>query len=182
MSEISEAARLFLITPPDAELEVFPEKLRQALSAGDVAAVLVAGGSSNAEELAAMVVPIVQKAGVAALVADDTRLAGRVKADGVHVETGLDELRFAAESMRPKRIVGAGNLYSRHAAMQAGELGVDYVFFGRPHGDTHDAPHPKALELAEWWSDLMQVPAVMMADGRSRASRRRRRPAPPSLP
>ena len=45
-------------------------------------------------------------------------------------------------------------------------LGVDYVFFGRPHGDTHDSPHPKALDLAEWWSELMQIPAVMMA-GRS---------------
>jgi thiamine-phosphate pyrophosphorylase len=53
--------------------------------------------------------------------------------------------------------------------MEAGELGVDYVFFGRPHGDTHDAPHPKALELAEWWAELMQIPAVVMA-GSSLAS------------
>ena len=50
--------------------------------------------------------------------------------------------------------------------MEAGEIGVDYVFFGRPHGDTHDAPHPKALDLAEWWSELMEIPAVVMA-GRS---------------
>jgi thiamine-phosphate pyrophosphorylase len=70
------------------------------------------------------------------------------------------------ESFRTKRIVGAGNLVSRHAAMEAGELEPDYLFFGRPHGDTHDRPHPKALDLAEWWSDLMQLPAVVMA-GRS---------------
>ena len=50
--------------------------------------------------------------------------------------------------------------------MEAGEAGVDYLFFGRPHGDTHDEPHPKALDLAEWWSELMEVPAVVMA-GRS---------------
>ena len=89
-----------------------------------------------------------------------------MKADGVHIEGGIEDLRLAVESFRPKRIVGAGNLHSRHAAMEAGELDVDYLFFGRPHGDTHDAPHPKALDLAEWWSELMQIPAVIMA-GRS---------------
>jgi thiamine-phosphate pyrophosphorylase len=47
--------------------------------------------------------------------------------------------------------------------MAAGELEPDYLFFGKPHGDTHDAPHPKALDLAEWWSDLMELPAVVMA-------------------
>jgi thiamine-phosphate pyrophosphorylase len=84
----------------------------------------------------------------------------------VHIAKGIGDLRIAVESARGKWTVGAGSLYSRHAAMEAGEAGADYVFFGRPHGDTHDAPHPKALELAEWWSEVMQVPAVMMA-GRS---------------
>jgi thiamine-phosphate pyrophosphorylase len=165
MMDGSEATRLFLITPPDADPETFPETLREALSAGDVAAVLIAveGGARAAEVMAEKLVPIIQAAGAAALIADDTRLAGRVKADGVQVGGRLDDLRRAVESLRPKCIVGAANLHSRHAAMQAAELGVDYVFFGRPHGDTHDAPHPKALELAEWWSDLMEVPAVLMA-------------------
>jgi len=86
-----------------------------------------------------------------------------VKADGVHITTGLADLRLAVESFKPKRIVGAGNLTTRHAAMEAGETSVDYLFFGHPHGDTHDAPHPKALALAEWWSELMEIPAVIMA-------------------
>jgi thiamine-phosphate pyrophosphorylase len=50
--------------------------------------------------------------------------------------------------------------------MEAAEIGADYVFFGRLHGDTHEAPHPKALDLAAWWSELTDVPAVLMA-GRS---------------
>jgi thiamine-phosphate pyrophosphorylase len=89
-----------------------------------------------------------------------------VKADGVHVTTGLEDLRLAVSSLRPRRIVGAGNLASRHAAMEAGEADPDYVFFGRPHGDTHAEPHPKALELVEWWSEVTNIPAVVMA-GRS---------------
>jgi thiamine-phosphate pyrophosphorylase len=161
--ESTEAARLILVTPaePDA---AFPARLEEALGDGDVAAVLVAGGAGReAEKTASELVPIIQAAGAAALIADDTRLAGHVKADGVQVSTGLDDLRLAMESFRPKRIVGAGGLASRHDAMQVGELDIDYVFFGRPHGDTRDTPHPRALELAEWWSELTQIPAAIMA-------------------
>jgi thiamine-phosphate pyrophosphorylase len=164
MTDNSEVARLFLVTPPQIDTESFLPRLTEALAAADVSAVLVA--SEGGADVIGPLVPVIQKAGAAALVANDTRLAGHVHADGVHIESGLENLRLAVESFRPKRIVGAGNLHSRHAAMEAGELDVDYLFFGRPHGDTHDAPHPKALELAEWWSELMQVPAVVMA-GRS---------------
>jgi thiamine-phosphate pyrophosphorylase len=167
MADKAEATRLFLVTPSQSDAEHFPSRLAEALAAGDAAAVLIA---SEAETAAiGALVPIIQQAGAAALVMNDTRLAGHVKADGVHVESGIANLRTAVESFRPKRIVGAGGLDSRHAAMQAGELDVDYVFFGRPHGDTHDAPHPKTLELGEWWSEVMQIPAVVMA-GRSLAS------------
>jgi len=168
MSDAAEVTRLFLILPPRLEPERFAPLLADALASGDVAAVLIASemGGREAEAVAAKLVPIVQNAGAAALIADDTRLAGHVKADGVHVGSGLDDLRLAVASFRPKRIVGAGNFTSRHASMQAGEMEPDYLFFGRPHGDTHDSPHPKALALAEWWSELMRVPAVVMA-GRS---------------
>lgn len=165
-----EPTRLFLVTPRQVELDAFAPLLANALAAGDVAAVLIAAGDQEqeVEAIAARLVPVIQEAGAAALVADHTRVAGRVRADGVQIGGGLGDLRAAVESFRPKRIVGAGNLHSRHTAMEAGEIGADYVFFGRPHGDTHDAPHPKALDLAEWWSDLMEIPAVIMA-GRSLA-------------
>lgn len=166
MPESAEPLRIFLVTPQRADPERFAPLLREALAGADVAAVLLDGGAADAEAFAAALTPIVQAAGAAALIPDDTRLAGHVKADGVHVGTGLADLRLAVESFHPKRIVGAGNVHSRHAAMEAGEAGADYIFFGRPHGDTHDAPHPKALELAAWWSEIMAVPAVAMA-GRS---------------
>ena len=165
MTDTAETARLYLVAPPRIELAGFVPRLEEALGSGDVAAVLLAMENAR-EDMLAPLVQTIQRAGAAALVADDTRLAGHVKADGVHVSGGLDELRLAVDSFRPKRIVGAGNLFSRDAAMQAGELDIDYVFIGHPHRDTHDAAHPKAVELAEWWSDVMQVPAVLMA-GRS---------------
>ncbi len=168
MDDAADAPRLFLITPPRVEADRFVPRLEEALGGGDVAAVLIAGdrGGAISQAVVERLVPIVQAAGAAALIAEDTRLAGHVKADGVHIESGVDDLRMAMKSFRTQRIVGAGNLSSRHAAMEVGELEPDYVFFGRPHGDTHDAPHPKALQLAEWWSELMEIPAVTMA-GRS---------------
>jgi thiamine-phosphate pyrophosphorylase len=168
MTDPAEPTRLFLVTPGVVDPESFPARLSEALAAGDVAAVLIATGEQEeaVEAIASKLVPLIQEAGAAALIADHTRVAGRLKADGVQIGTGLGDLRSVVDSFRPKRIVGAGNLHSRHTAMDAGEIGADYVFFGRPHGDTHDAPHPKALDLAEWWSELMEIPAVIMA-GRS---------------
>ena len=161
MTDSTEGTRLFLVTPPRIDAASFAPLLAEALVAGDVAAVLIA--SHGGADAIGPLVSLIQAKGAAALVTDDTRLAGHVGADGVHVEGGIADLRLAVESFRPKRIVGAGNLHSRHAAMEAAELDVDYLFFGLPHGDTHDAPHPKALDLAEWWSELMQIPAVIMA-------------------
>ena len=171
MTDPAEPTRLFLVTPRVVDPESFPARLAEALAAGDIAAVLIATGEQEeaVEGIAAKLVPLIQDAGAAALIADHTRVAGRLKADGVQIGTGLGDLRSAVDSFQPKRIVGAGNLHSRHTAMEAGEIGADYLFFGRPHGDTHDAPHPKALDLAEWWSELMEIPAVIMA-GRSLAS------------
>lgn len=171
MTASAEPTRLLLLTPPRPDRAEFPELLSQALAGGDVAAVLIATGATEpeAEALAADLVPIIQRAGAAALVIDDTRVAGRLKADGVQIGTGLGDLRTAVESFGGKRTVGAGNIHSRHTAMDAAEIGADYIFFGRLHGDTHDDPHPKALELAEWWSAVTEVPAVLMG-GRSIAS------------
>jgi thiamine-phosphate pyrophosphorylase len=167
MAEKAEGPRLFLVTPRQIDAERFPARLAEALASGDVAAVLIAS-EAEADTIAALV-PVIQRAGAAAIVMNDTLLAGHVKADGVHIEGGIADLRTAVESFRPKRIVGAGRFDSRHTSIEAGELDVDYVFFGRPHGDTHDSPHPKALDLGEWWSEVMQIPAVVMA-GRSPAS------------
>lgn len=159
MPDDSERPRLFLVTPAEVNAETFPPLLADVLNAANIAAVLIHAN----EAVAGALVPIIQSAGAAAITLDDTRVAGRVKADGVHIGTGLGDLRIAVDSFGGKRVVGAGNIHSRHAAMEAGEIGVDYVFFGRPHGDTHPEAHGKALDLAEWWSDLMEIPAVVMA-------------------
>jgi len=110
-------------------------------------------------------VPIAQHRDVAALIANDTRIAGRAKADGIHIDTGLDELKAMVEKFQPKYIVGAGGLGQRHEAMLAGETGADYVFFGRLDRPENEEAHPQDLELGNWWVELFQPPCVVMAGG-----------------
>lgn len=155
--------RLVLVTPADAGPE-FRAALEAALSGGDVAAVIVAGkdGEAPAPDAAAALVPVIQAAGAAAIVAADSRLAGRVKADGLHFEAGPSAMAEIARPFRARHMVGIGGLSGRHDAMSAGEQEPDYLFFGRLSGDTHPGPHPAALALAEWWAALMEIPAILM--------------------
>ena len=157
--------RLYLVTPLHIDLTLFSVELEKALSAADIAAVLIAGLAEEQEMVSVVeaLVPLVQSYGAAALIENHSGVAARTKADGVHISGSKGELQSAIERFRPQQIVGAGGLDNRHAAMQAGECGVDYVFFGRPHGDIRPEPHPKNIALAEWWSSIFEIPAVVMA-------------------
>ncbi|WP_323013805.1 thiamine phosphate synthase [Devosia sp.] len=154
------APQLYLITPTDAAPESFPNTLMRVLSAGEFAAILVARGERDAaayEKLAAAIIHVGQGAGCAVLLEDDAHLARRLGADGVHVTAGPAALKAAIAALKPAMIVGAGHLSSRHDAMTAGEMDVDYVFFGPVAGPAD----PRAPELAQWWAQTFEIPAVL---------------------
>jgi thiamine-phosphate pyrophosphorylase len=100
--------------------------------------------------------------GTAIVIAGDTRIAGRVGADGVHVDSGRGDLAAAIERLNGRMIVGAGGARSRHDALELGELRPDYLFFGRFGYDTDPAPHRRNLALGEWWAALIEVPAIVL--------------------
>ena len=155
------APQLYLMTPPDAEPARFERVLMATLSGPQVAALLVRRGTQDDEAyavLAARLVEIGQAAGAAVLVEDDSALAGRIGADGVHVtQGGTEAIRAASAALKPDGIVGVGNIRSRHDAMSFGELDVDYLLFGALDGD----PDPQAVELAQWWAETFEVPAIL---------------------
>jgi thiamine-phosphate pyrophosphorylase len=164
--------RLCLVTPPDYDLVAFAPRLADALSGGDVASLILTAPRSDPESLqraAEALVPMAIERGVATQIHNDVRVAQRTKADGVHIDTGVTDLRAAIDALRGRGIVGAGGLGSRHEALEAGECEPDYVFFGRLDGDRDDAIHPKARDLAAWWSSVAVIPAMVMG-GRSLAS------------
>lgn len=158
--------RIVLVIPPKIDLASFPADLEQALAGGDVASVLLApeGVSDMAvQRMAEVLTPIVQRAGAAMLVADDTRAAGRAKADGVHVTGGIDALREAVSAFHPQRIAGAGNVMTRHDAMEMAEAGADYLFFGLLDLPEEADAHPKSIDFAEWWVPLFEPPCIVLA-------------------
>jgi thiamine-phosphate pyrophosphorylase len=151
--------RLCLVTPDGAARDPrFPAALESALAAGEVAALFVtAGAEDRADELFA----IAQRRGVAVLVVGDVACAITTGADGVLAESAAD-LDRALALLGGRGMIGAGGIRSRHEAMLAGEKNPDYLFFGRLDGDGAPALFPKALALAAWWSDLFQIPSVLM--------------------
>jgi thiamine-phosphate pyrophosphorylase len=170
MSEVElPRCRLCLVTPSDGDPDRLARLVDEALAGGDVASLIIDGEGERLQRLAEMLAPRAQAREVAAIVRNDTRIAGRAKADGVHVDTGPADLAAAAEKFRPKLIVGAAGFKTRHDAMVAGEANPDYLFFGRLDGDSADGIFPKALDLAAWWSSLFVIPGMVMG-GRSLAS------------
>ena len=157
--------RLCLVTPLGIEPAALPELVSAALSGGDVASLIIAVDPADPnvlQRLAEELVPIAAARGVASLIHNDTRIVGRTGADGVHIDSGAADLADAAAALRPRKIVGAGGVRSRHEAMLAGESDPDYVFFGRLDGDTGAAIFEKSFELAEWWSSLFVIPGIVM--------------------
>lgn len=158
--------RLFLVTPASYTPDEFLPMLDAALAAGDVACLLVTSGGLDDvafQKAAARMVEMGQAAGAAVLIENDTRIAGRARADGVHCGTGLADVKLAAETFKPARIVGAGGIKTRHEAMELAETGIDYVFFGLLALEESAEAHRKTLDFAEWWSELFEIPCVALA-------------------
>ena len=123
----------------------------------------------GADHVAALV-RAAQSHGAAALIESDARLALRVGADGVHIPCGADALaayRAARALLGADASIGADAGLSRHAAMEIGELGADYIAFGlRPHGAPGAVEAASAVaqreDLIAWWADLFEVPCVAL--------------------
>lgn len=165
MSDVETRCRLVLILPGGEDLAARAAMLEGALKGGDVASVILPQyglDDGQFQKHAEALVPIVQQAGAAALVAGDTRVAGRAKADGIHVTGGLQELGEAVEKFTPKLIVGGGNATDRHRALEIGEVRPDYIFFGKIGGDIKPEAHPKNLALAEWWASMVEIPCIVL--------------------
>jgi len=156
----TDAPRLYLITPPISDWTPYPLLFESAMATCDVACVLLRTAERD-EDAAVKIVralaPLVQKHGVACLVADDPQWAVRAGADGVHIDGSGKRLDVALHAIKPGHIVGAGGLPTRDAAMAAGEAGADYVMFGGPGGAE---PQAAIVERVAWWAEIFNLPCV----------------------
>lgn len=162
---IPNRCRLVLIAFPGAEPAHSLAQISEALGGGDVASVVLARGAAAEKDYQSFcerAVPVIQAAGAAALVVDSTQIAGRAKADGIHVTGSVSDVKDAVHLLSPRLIVGAASSGTRDDALDKGELRPDYIFFGKLDGDTHPDAHPKNLELGEWWAAIIELPCIVM--------------------
>ena len=153
-------ADLFLIAPLDAEPAPFAAALKCLLAGTPAKVLLIPRGNHGEGDYKALVkaaAPIAQQQDVAVLIEGEPGDVRKLGADGLHVSAGLAALQEAIEALKPNFIVGAGGFVTRHEAMEAGELDIDYVFFGPLSGPIE----PAARELARWWAETMTVPSVL---------------------
>jgi len=154
--------RLYLVTPQIAEPQAFAPALGAALSAGDIAAVLVRLEDADERTLinrTRELAPIVQRRDAALLLDGHAGLAARAGADGAHL-TGIPAFTAAVAALKPARIAGCGGLRSRDDAMLAGEADADYIMFGEPDRAGRRPPFAATEERIAWWAELFAIPCV----------------------
>ncbi len=154
--------RIVLIAPPTIEVA----RVEAALAGGDVASLILPGEGVDEASFQAFAEKVAAKAhqsGVAVVISGDTRVAGRIHADGIHVEGKKAQLAEAVEHYQERMMVGTGGAKTRDDALELGEERPDYIFFGRFGYDTKPEPLPRNLSLGEWWSEMIEIPCIVMA-------------------
>jgi len=159
-----DPCRLYLITPPVFDPLAFRDPLAAALDAGDIAALQIRLKDAPADAVrraVAALLPVAQTRGVAVLLNDSAELAIETGCDGAHLGQTDGDHTAARRLLGPDRMLGITCHASRHLAMQAGEIGADYVAFGAffPTA-TKTTEHVADAELLEWWSSLFEIPCV----------------------
>ncbi|HIM25775.1 MAG TPA: thiamine phosphate synthase [Rhodospirillales bacterium] len=160
----TEPCRLYLITPPSLDTAVFPDVLAAALDGGDVAAVqlrLKDATDDGIRRTAEAIAPVCSDRGVPLIMNDRPDLAAETGCDGVHIGQQDASYADARRAVGEQGIVGVTCHESRHLGMEAAEQGADYVAFGAffPTA-TKQARTAAEVDILEWWSELMVVPAV----------------------
>lgn len=164
MTETTPPNRCRIVLIPPAGTTA--ERVVAAFAGGDIASLILPQDDRDEatfQTYAEKIVPAAHAAGIAVVIAGDSRIAGRVKADGLHVEASKAELADAVERLQERMMVGTGGAKTRDDALELGEVRPDYIFFGRFGYDNKPEPHPRNLSLGQWWAEMIEIPCIVMA-------------------
>ena len=157
------SCRLYLITPQRLDPIAFRDSLAAALDAGDVACVQLRLKDATEDDIARatdVLMPVATARDVAFILNDNAPLAAKLGCDGAHLGQG-DGNHAAARRLLEGRILGITCHASRHFAMEAGELGADYVAFGAFFPtESKETIHSATPEILAWWHEMFEIPSV----------------------
>jgi thiamine-phosphate pyrophosphorylase len=158
----TERPQIYLITPPELDLDTWPDQLAAVLDGAEIACLRIALATRDEDRILRAGDAIRQVAharDVAVVIERHILLAERLGLDGVHLTDGARSVRKVRKDM-PDAIIGAHCGTTRHEGLTAGENGADYVSFG-PIGATPLGDGSRAeFDLFEWWSEIVEVPVV----------------------
>ena len=161
--EQPQQPQIYLITPPEFELDSFAGTLARVLDAQEVACVRLALASRDEDRVARAadaLREVTHARDVALVIENHILMVERLGLDGVHLTDGARSVRKTRKDLGADAIVGAFCGAQRHEGMNAGEAGADYISFG-PVGQTPLGDGSRAeLDIFEWWSEIIEVPVV----------------------
>ncbi len=159
----ADRPQIYLISPPEIDLQVFPDRLASVLDAVETACVRLALSSTDPDEIgraADALREVTHARDIAIVIERHAMLADRHGLDGVHLTDGSRSVRATRKELGADAIVGAFCGASRHDGLTAGEAGADYVAFG-PAGRTTLGDGTQAeFDMFAWWSEVVEVPVV----------------------
>ncbi len=146
----------------DGQLTAALEKLLRDDTAPNPSVLLLRDGSLDDDSYLQAIGPLIkaaQGADVAVLLENRVGLVETSGCDGVHITLGEKDgsVKRLRQRLGDDLIIGAGCGASRHAAIQAGDEGADYIAFGALDGS--EAADP---DLVDWWVHWMTPPLVAL--------------------
>ena len=159
----TEQPQIYLVTPPEMDLETFPPLLARVLDSTEIACVRLAPSTRDEDLIARLgdtLREIAHARDVPLVIEEHVMMVERLGLDGVHLSDGARQVRKTRKQLGADAIVGAFCGASRHDGMNAGEAGADYISFG-PVGATALGDGTLAgPDLFAWWSEMIEIPVV----------------------
>ena len=158
-----EHPQIYLITPPNLELEPFCDQLSRVLDSTAIACIRLDLATRDEDDVARAADALREVAharDVALVIADHVLLSERLGLDGVHLSDAGRSVREARKSLGQDAIIGSFCAGSRHDGISAAEAGADYVGFGPVGASDLGDGETAEMDLFQWWSAMIEVPVV----------------------
>ncbi len=159
-----DLSKIYLITPPKIEDEVYFSTLENVLSSKIVGFLQVR--LKNVEdkkiiEICKIIRPICDRYKIPLILNDRLDLVKSCNADGVHLGQEDKSVRDARVFLGSNFIIGASCYNSKHLAMEAAENGADYVAFGAFFESKTKVPKTRVeIKIIEDWNFISNIPCV----------------------
>ena len=159
----AERPQIYLITPPEIDLDTFPDILAAVLDSTEIACLRLALSTQDTDQIMRngdVLRDIVHARDIPLVIQSHVMMVERLGLDGVHLTDGARSVRQVRKDLGADAIIGAYCGTSRHDGMNAGEAGADYISFGPVGATGLDGGDVVDIDVFQWWSEVIEVPVV----------------------